>query len=753
MGNKMKKKIFAFLTLLPLVAFNSFLFSADEEEVDAVVVTGSYIKTDREEIDIPVDVFDRGEYGAAGAPNMREVLRNMPAISGTINQSEQFSDGGGTIVGLKNVNIRSLGIPRTLVLFNGKRIVNSAGTTKEGNAFVDVGNFPMIAMERIEVLKNGGAVSHGTDAMGGVFNFITRNKFEGFEATASHQEIDGSDGVQEAAFIAGFGNGGANLVFGAEWQNHNPLSVPEKPYVNMAGGWPLGPSSFGNPGTFQTTPAANVVADPACGVVLPAQGVAGGAASIAANINGYSKCGYNYVPFGNYIDPQERHKFFATMTMEISDDVELYAEALHTQLRADYYGSPSYPPTNAGYFTVVPTASPGYQDWKTNTLPTLSADLQAAYNAREASAGSVYWWGRAKAIEGPSAIFQNQNDTSRWSVGARGNLPGTDYGFDTSVTYSTMNNKYSYYDIMSKRWVNAVNGLGGTQCTRDAADAGDASKGCYYYNVFGSHLSAAPGSALANSADEIDYITGDMGANTSRSLLVFDMIVNGDLDFEIDGNAVAFAAGMQYRQDDVSNKNYGDARCADNKPCEPELHFLPMTYDSENEGKNFAFFGEVSLPVSENLDVDFGVRYEDYEADDIVVPKASAFYKASETLALRASYEEVFRSPVLPSSIDTSLERVYGEYYEVQTPIPTNLEPESSDNINIGLIWTPVEGMKVNLDYYSLDMVDPIGKVSTTSPLAIYNCADGTSYSPPLAKPDSCNLVNITTNSINGEGY
>ena len=628
----MNKKILAFLALLPLVTFNSFLYS-DDEDVEAVVVTGSYIKTDREEIDIPVDVFDRGEYGAAGAPNMREVLRNMPAISGTINQSEQFSDGGGTIVGLKNVNIRSLGIPRTLVLFNGKRIVNSAGTTKEGNAFVDVGNFPMIAMERIEVLKNGGAVSHGTDAMGGVFNFITRSKFEGFEATASHQEIDGSDGVQEAAFIAGFNNGGAHLVVSAEWQNHNALPIPEKPFVDMAGGWPLGPSSFGNPGTFQTTPAANVVADPACGTVLPAQGVAGGAASIPAAFNGYSKCGYNYVPFGNYIDPQERHKFFASMTMEINDDVELYAEALHTQLRADYYGSPSYPPTNAGYFTVVPTASPGYQDFKANTLPTLSADMQAAYNAREAGAGSVYWWGRAKAIEGPSAVFQNQNDTSRWAVGARGTLPGTDTGFDASVTYSTMNNKYRYYDIMSSRWVNAVNGLGGTQCTRDAADAGDASKGCYYYNVFGSHLTAAPGSPLHNSADEIDYITGDMGANTSRSLLVFDFIVNGDLDYEIDGNAVAFAAGMQYRQDDVSNKNYGDARCADNKPCEPELHFLPMTYDSANEGKNFAFFGEVSLPVSENLDIDFGVRYEDYEADDIVVPRASAFYKASETLA------------------------------------------------------------------------------------------------------------------------
>ena len=752
MGKIMKKKILAFLALLPFVTFASYIFSDDDEDVEAVVVTGSYIKTDREEIDIPVDVFDRGEYSSAGAPNMREVLRNMPAITGTINQSEQFSDGGGTIVGLKNVNIRSLGIPRTLVLFNGKRIVASAGTTKEGNAFVDVGNFPMIAMERIEVLKNGGATAHGTDAMGGVFNFITRDKFVGFEGTASHQEIDGSDGVHEAAFIAGFENGGANLVFGAEWQNHHPLPIPEKPYVNMAGGWPLGPSSFGNPGTFQTLPAQNAVADPACGTVLPAQGVAGGAASIPFAFNGYSKCGYNYVPFGNYIDPQERHKFFATMTMEISDDVELYAEALHTQLRADYYGSPSYPPTNAGYFTVVPTASPGYQDWKANTLPTLSQDMQDAYNAREAGAGSVYWWGRAKAIEGPSAVFQNVNDTSRWSIGARGNLPGTDLGFDTSVTYSTMNNRYKYYDIVSERWVNAVNGLGGTQCTRNAADAGDASKGCYYYNVFGSHLTAAAGSPLHNSADEIDYITGDMGANTQRSLLVFDFIVNGDLDWEIDGNAVAFAAGLQYRQDDVTNKNYGDARCADNKPCQPELHFLPMTYDSANENKNYAFFGEVSLPVSENLDVDLGVRYEDYDVDDITVPKISAFYKMSDTLALRASYEEVFRTPIIPNAIDTSLERVYGEYYEVQTPIPTDLQPESSDNINLGLIWTPVDGMRVNLDYYSLDMVDPIGKVSTTSPLAVYNCADGTSYNPPAAKPDSCNLINITTAAINGEG-
>ena len=134
MGKLMRLRLITALAFLPLFIFTQFAYSADDD-VEEVVVTGSYIKTDREEIAVPVDVFDRGEYNNAGAPNMREVLRNMPAITGTINQSEQFSDGGGTIVGLKNVNIRSLGIPRTLVLFNGKRIVTSAGTTTEGNPF------------------------------------------------------------------------------------------------------------------------------------------------------------------------------------------------------------------------------------------------------------------------------------------------------------------------------------------------------------------------------------------------------------------------------------------------------------------------------------------------------------------------------------------------------------------------------------------------------------------------------------------
>ena len=132
-------------------------------------------------------------------------------------------------------------------------------------------------------------------------------------------------------------------------------------------------------------------------------------------------------------------------------------------------------------------------------------------------------------------------------------------------------------------------------------------------------------------------------------------------------------------------------------------------------------------------------------------PKISAILQATDSLQIRASYEEVFRSPDIPTSMGTALEKIGSEYYEIQTPIPTNLSPESSDNINLGLLWAPMEGMKLSVDYYSLDLVDNLGVASTSSPQAIYNCADGNSYNKGT-EPADCQLRNVTAPAINGDG-
>ena len=138
-------------------------------------------------------------------------------MSGTLNQSEQYA-GSGTATGLKNINIRGLGAERSLVLLNGKRMAVAGASVGKGNQYVvDIGAFPNIAMQRIELLKNGGAVNYGTDAMAGVWNYITRDEFEGFEIQVNHADVQESDGDQTVGMIFGTASDEVNLVASFEY--------------------------------------------------------------------------------------------------------------------------------------------------------------------------------------------------------------------------------------------------------------------------------------------------------------------------------------------------------------------------------------------------------------------------------------------------------------------------------------------------------------------------------------------------------
>ena len=163
------------------LGYSSIALAEEDENIEDVIVTGSSIARAVEEQSNPVDMFDRSEWEEQGSPQMIEIIRNNTAISGTLKQSEQYT-GSGVATGLKNINIRGLGAERSLVLMNGKRmVVTGASVGRGGQYVVDVGAFPTIAMERIELFKKWSAVAYGTDAMAGVWNFITRDEFEGFE--------------------------------------------------------------------------------------------------------------------------------------------------------------------------------------------------------------------------------------------------------------------------------------------------------------------------------------------------------------------------------------------------------------------------------------------------------------------------------------------------------------------------------------------------------------------------------------------
>ena len=165
----------------------------DDGMIEEVVVTGSYIAKAVEEQSNPVDVYDRSEWEEQEA---RKWWRSFEILQPC---QERSTNQSNTLVrvatGLKNINIRGLGAERSLVLMNGKRMsVTGASVGKGGQYVVDIGAFPTIAMERVELLKNGGSVNYGTDAMAGVWNFITRSEFEGIEIATNSAFVNNSEG-------------------------------------------------------------------------------------------------------------------------------------------------------------------------------------------------------------------------------------------------------------------------------------------------------------------------------------------------------------------------------------------------------------------------------------------------------------------------------------------------------------------------------------------------------------------------------
>ena len=225
------------------------------EEV-TVAVTGTAI--DAPAINMPhaVTVVSREMLEQQGATQLVDLFRNLNVSHGVVGERNSWynSNQPSTLTeNVANVNLRGLGASRTLVLINGRRHV-PVPARLIGGRFVDVNTIPAIAVGRLEVLKEGASATYGSDAVGGVANFVTRNDFRGFEMNVSHDYFDG---------------GGDTTIAGI-WGGPSGPRAPSSPWSGSAGRscrwrnapWALdrlsthvsgnraGWSSLGNPGTF-----------------------------------------------------------------------------------------------------------------------------------------------------------------------------------------------------------------------------------------------------------------------------------------------------------------------------------------------------------------------------------------------------------------------------------------------------------------------------------------------------------------------
>ncbi|WP_066685423.1 TonB-dependent siderophore receptor [Caulobacter sp. CCH9-E1] len=171
--------------------------TADDSVVTEIVVTGSRIRSTGFTAPTPTQVLGAAELERAAQPNIFTAITQLPSLQGSSGATTgTFSTSSGQ-QGLSSFSLRGLGTIRTLTLLDGQRVVPANVT-----GVPDISLFPQLLVERVDVVTGGASASYGSDAVGGVVNFITNKKFEGLKANVMGGVTTYGDNHQWLAQVA-----------------------------------------------------------------------------------------------------------------------------------------------------------------------------------------------------------------------------------------------------------------------------------------------------------------------------------------------------------------------------------------------------------------------------------------------------------------------------------------------------------------------------------------------------------------------
>lgn len=400
-------------TLLPLA---QAVKAQQTPALEEVVVTGSHIRRKSQfDTPSPLSVVDRADMLDQGASTVVDVIKNLPENSGAEFQVDNLTQP--LTSGTSNINLRNLGLGSTLVMINGQRHTLSAVAATDGSSFVDTNSLvPFIALDRIEVLKDGAAATYGSDAVAGVVNFMTRDDFEGVEIQAKYQSVDtGSHSDSELGVIWGGGNDTTHLVLAASYFDRDPLQSNEREFTE---GTAL--SSLGQPGTFLTSEGFQV--DPACGV-------SGG----FVRASGF--CGFDYSPYFDLSPEEQRWQAFGKLTHDFSETTTGTLEVSYADTEVKVIASPSFPFST--FFPTVPAHNPGNL-W--------GEDAQ--------------FFGRVLGADAGPSVAVNEYETARIAGSLDGSFSAGWY-WTLNTSYSEQEVFYDKGDVLQERAVAALEGRGG----------------------------------------------------------------------------------------------------------------------------------------------------------------------------------------------------------------------------------------------------------------------------------------------------
>jgi iron complex outermembrane recepter protein len=736
------------------------------KSLEAVTVTGSHIRSVDVETSQPVFTMDRQAIKETGLTNLNDVLSRLPS-AGTPDITPQDTLLNGMDVGGRYVDIRYLGATRTLVLVNGHRWSTSL------SGMTDLSTIPITMVERIDVLKDGASSVYGSDAIAGVVNIITREKFDGAEANVYYGSNQQGDGQQKNAdFTWGHSTEKSSTIIGASYQDESPMWDRTRAITRYGAG-PRHPDDALGAGPWGR------VTDPVTGdryVINHGSADSGNIADYHPFTGAPSDL-YNTNQDMTFRAGSKLKSLFVQERYKLTDNITLTGNATYST-RDNSSQLAGYPLSTAA----VDTAN-------------LVIDPNNAYNPFPGYETSF----ARRTVEIPRITWANSR-LAHLDFGAQGYFTFLDHDWSWDGNYTFSQTKVRQITSGNLYLPNVLNAIGPTTmidgqlaCANVAARAA----GCTPWNVL-----AGPG---FTSASQWDYLNS-VGVARQQSQTDDVSINTGGGLFDLPAGTVNIAGGLEHRREKGYFKPYGpdSAGLTTNLASDP----TQGRYDVNEAYLELDVPVLRDLPGAQELGVNVASRYSHYSNfGSTTNNKYSLRWRPIEDVLLRGTFAHGFRAPALQDlyggtaqSFETFLDpcdSAYGAatssasvaaacaaggvpagYRQLnqngqkvganggQTPVPfqqvsnPNLKPETSTTRTFGLVYSPhyVDGLDFSLDYYDIHLKQAITYLNGTNVLNYCYVQSIAGYCADITRDSSGAITNlvegpVNLNAINTSGF
>jgi len=648
--------------------------SSDAVGLERVIITGSNIPRVDAETALPVQIIRREDIERSGALTVEELMTRIPAIFNNV--IEAMSIGTFNQPGFSGASLRGFGSHSTLVLINGRRVANYAFSDEFGTG-VDLHAIPLAAIDRIEVLTDGASAIYGSDAVAGVINFILRRDFRGAQLGVERAFAEAGGGAHAQETLAlGIGDmaaDGFNVFAVIDHQRQEALASRERAFAATS----YRPA-VGIDRTSRSSFPANIS--------VP-EGFVNPAAPACTEFTVFKEGGCWYDP-GRHVDllPQtDNLGVLARGTLALPNNAEAYAELLWSRQRMRFSVAPtpvSFSGIIFGQPLVIPEGSPFYPSGLG-----ISGDIVDPFY---------------RTVPLGPRVTEIESDNWRALIGWHGAVGSWDVDAALTQSVSSVGN-------------DAVAGFVDVLKLADAAATGQ-------INLFGD--SGPAGNALLASTELTGRTRSARG--TTRSV-----------DFRASRDVLKWSAGT------MTLGLGGEARseALDDHTTELAAVTAGGAFQSPKTGSRQAqaLYAELVLPIVSKLDAQLAVRadhYSDFGTSNS--PKVALRWQPTKALLLRASAGTGFRAPSLPelyaAQILTPPLEIDGEdpkrcpvthldqdcnpvarYFLGGNPA---LSPETSRQASFGLVFEPVEGGTVSVDWWRLRLDHTIGQLDDQTVLS-----------------------------------